>query len=131
MAEPVRVRTVRTQGEFFGLMGARPVAGRLYPADASREGGTPREAVLGYAFWREHYGGDPAVVGRTIRLNDVPREIVGVAGPALRYPRGADLYLPLPMDSDFQSPRQWGRWTMTAVGRVRPGVTPERLRAVG
>ncbi|GJG88981.1 hypothetical protein tb265_41620 [Gemmatimonadetes bacterium T265] len=128
-AEPLRVRTARTQGEFFGLMGARPAAGRLYAADASRGGGAPRIAVLGYAFWREHYGGDPAVVGRTIRLNDVTREIVGVAGPALRYPRGTDLYLPSPMDSDFQSPRQWSRWTMTAIGRVRPGVTTERLRA--
>lgn len=129
-AEPVRVHTARTQGEFFGLMGApRPAAGRLYAADASRGIGTPHVAVLGYAFWREHYGGDPAVVGRTIRLNEVSREIVGVAAPALRYPRGTDVYLPSPMDSDFQSPRQWNRWVMTTIGRVRPGVTPERLHA--
>ncbi len=126
-AEPVRVLTTRTLGDYFGLMDAQAVVGRLYPASASRAAGAPLVAVLGYAFWREHYGGDPGVVGRTIRLNGRPVEVVGVAAPTLRYPRGADLYLPLPIDSSFQ--QQWGRWNVTTIARTRPGITPERLEA--
>jgi predicted permease len=119
------VLAVRTLGDYFGLMDGAPVAGRLYSAAASREPGGQDVAVLAHAFWREHFGGDPGAVGRTIRLNGLPYRIVGVAGPALRYPREADVFVPFPVDSNYAGQR--GRWTMTAIGRVRPGVAPERL----
>ena len=125
--EPLRVRTARTQGAFFALMGAGAAAGRLYPPDASRDAGAPAVAVLGHRLWRERFGGDPAVVGRTVRLNGVPLEVVGVASASLRYPRAVDLYLPSPADTNAQ--RAWGRWTMVTIARVRPGLTPERLQA--
>lgn len=126
-AEPRRVQTVLTLGDFFGVWGAGAAAGRLYPAVTSRTPGAPQAAVLSYAFWREHFGGERAVVGRTIRLDGVPLEVVGVAGASLRYPRGADVYLPYPVNSSFA--RQRGRLVMTTIARVRPGVTADRLAA--
>ncbi len=125
--EPQRVRIASTVGDFFGLLEARAAAGRLYPPGASRDPGAQRGVVLGYAFWREHFGGDPGVVGRTIRLDGLPQEVVGVAGPSLGYPRGVDVYRPFPVDSS--STQQWSVDIMTVIGRVRPGVTPERLSA--
>ena len=125
--EPVRVRTARTLGDFFGLMDAGATIGRLYQPEASRAPGAPAVAVLGYGLWREHFGGDPGVVGRTIRLGGLPLEVVGVADASLRYPRGVDVYVPSPMDSSVR--QQWGRWAMTTIARVRPGVTPAGLTA--
>src|ERR1043166_5465204 len=59
-------------GEFFSGLGVGPLLGRvLTPADDRRGCGVAR-AVLSYAFWQRHYGGDPTVVGRTIALNAHP-----------------------------------------------------------
>ena len=126
-AEPQRVRIASTVGDFFGLLEARPAAGRLYTPAASRDPSALQVVVLGYAFWREHFGGDPRIVGRTIRLDGLPLEVVGVAGPSLGYPCGVDVYRLFPVDSS--TGQQWSVDIMTAIGRVRPGVTPERLSA--
>jgi predicted permease len=125
--EPERVRTARTLGDWFGMMGTTAARGRLYAADASRDPARHQTVVLSHAFWRRHFGGDPAVVGRSVRLNGRPFEVVGVADAALRYPRGVDLFVPFPVDSAFAQQR--GRLGMTAIGRVRPDVVPARLDA--
>ena len=125
--EPDRVVAVRTLGDYFGLMGSTAAVGRLFSAAASREPGGQGVAVLGHTFWRAHFGGDPAVVGRTIRLNGRGYQVLGVAAPGLRYPREADLFVPFPVDSQYA--RQRGRWVMTAIGRVRADVPPARLDA--
>ncbi|MBV9879256.1 MAG: ABC transporter permease [Gemmatirosa sp.] len=124
-AEPARVAAARTVGDFFGLLGGRAAVGRLYAADQSR-GGRSQVVVLSYGFWKDRFGGDPAVVGRSIRLSGVPYEIVGVAAPTLRYPRIADLWTPFPVDSTLS--QMHGQLVMLAVGELRPGVTDAHLR---
>jgi predicted permease len=65
-------------GNYFGVLGVAPAAGRvLVPGDDERNG--PVVVVLSYAFWQSRFGGDPSVVGKTIRVNNVPATIVGVA----------------------------------------------------
>jgi predicted permease len=125
--EPERVRTARTLGDWFGMMGTAATRGRLYAADASRDPARQQTVVLSHAFWRRHFGGDPSVVGRSVRLNGRPFEIVGVADAALRHPRGVDLFVPYPVDSTFAQQR--GRLGITAIGRVRPDVVPARVDA--
>lgn len=131
--EPARVRVTRTLGGYFALLGATAARGQLYDAAASRDPARRRTAVLTHAFWQRHFGGDPGVVGRTVRLNGDVYEIVGVAGPTLRFPRAADLYVPYPVDSTFAQSRS--RLVMVTIARVRPGVAPARvdaaLQAVG
>ncbi|HEY0779553.1 MAG TPA: ABC transporter permease [Gemmatirosa sp.] len=124
-AEPRRVKTASTLGDFFGLMNATAATGRFYAPDASRTASAQDVAVLSYGFWRDHFGGDPAIVGRTIRLDGQPLAVVGVAGPSLGYPRGADVYRPFPMNAKTQ--QDWGVLEMTAIARVRADVTPARL----
>jgi putative ABC transport system permease protein len=122
--EPARVGAARTLGDFFGLFDARAVVGRLYGADQSTAG-RERVVVLSYGFWQDHFGGDRAVVGRTIQLSGLPYEIIGVAAPTLRYPRAADVWAPYPVDSTLS--QQHGRLNMLVVGKLQPGVTTERL----
>src|SRR5256886_7652954 len=65
-------------GEFFDTLGVSAVVGRTF-APSDDKPGTSGVAVLGYGYWQSAFGGDPAVVGRTIWLNNAPVTIVGVA----------------------------------------------------
>ena len=74
---PKGVAAGRVTGDFFPLLGVRPLAGRdILPTDA--QPGSQPVAVLTYSLWRGVFGGDPNVIGRKIMLNEEPCEIVGV-----------------------------------------------------
>ena len=73
--------------DFFQTLGVRPELGRAFiPGEEDRDPGAHAVAVLGYGFWKDRFGGDPAVIGRTITLNGHPFEVVGVAPPDFRSP---------------------------------------------
>jgi predicted permease len=84
-------------GEFFDTLGVRAAVGRTF-APSDDKPGTSGVAVLGYGYWQSAFGGDPAVVGRTIWLNNVPVTIVGVAAeefPGLDPATARPIWLPL------------------------------------
>lgn len=66
-------------GEFFATLGVHAAAGRLLSSDDVRPETPVPVVVIGYEFWQHHFHGDPGVVGTTIRLNDFPLQVVGVA----------------------------------------------------
>ncbi len=72
---------------FFPLLGARPQVGRFFTSDDDRPGAAPA-AVLGYAYWRRHFAGDPAAVGRTLEIGKLRYAVIGVAPEGFN---GADL----------------------------------------
>ncbi len=84
-------------GDFFGTLGVVPALGRfLTPSDDMP--GAPPVAVISYGYWQRAFGAEPAVVGRTIFLNNVPVTIVGVAGkefPGLDLDQTHSIWLPL------------------------------------
>jgi predicted permease len=115
---------------YFGILGVRPILGRTFA-----ETWAP-ETVLSYRFWRNRFGGDPAVLGRTIRLNTRSFTIVGVAPPEFYgTTRGRDfeLYLPmLPAGVElpelsilFAGPEDW----VDVMARLRPGATTAAAEA--
>jgi len=125
--EPQRIAAAATLGEFFGVFGVRPHIGNLYRPENS-ENGNHDVVVLSYAFWRDVAGADPRIVGTTIRLNDRAYKVVGVASPEFRYPRTAQLWMPSQITPKMRG--AGGRFSqyLTAVARVRPGITLEQLR---
>ena len=70
-------------GDYFAALGVRPVLGRLLTREDAPLDGRPsaQVAVLSYGCWRQRFGGDPHVLGRTIRVNAIPVTIVGVTPP--------------------------------------------------
>ena len=82
--EPERVAGLAVTPNVPGILGVRPVVGRLFRPDDGAPGGG-RTVLLGEEFWRDRYGADPAVVGSTIRLNEAPATVIGVL------PAAADL----------------------------------------
>ena len=112
----------------FKTLGVSPMRGRDFtPAED-----TPGAALvveISDTLWRQRYGGDPAIVGRTIRISDIPGTIVGVMPDGMHFPFNADIWLPIgTMPAALtQQPRQARGYF--AVGRLATGVTVEQSRA--
>ncbi|HEU5402964.1 MAG TPA: ABC transporter permease [Terriglobales bacterium] len=128
-------------GNFYAALGAAPFLGRLIgPQDVDPNSETPIPvAVLGYDYWRLRYGGDPSVIGKTIKIEEVPFTIIGVtrsgfAGMTADIP--FEIAVPFPTEQlieghkDVQKhlQRRDGLW-YDAAGRLKPGVTLEQARA--
>jgi putative ABC transport system permease protein len=116
-------------GWMFSDFGLRPAAGRLLTEDDDR---TPRAhpyAVLSYEYWKNRFGGDPKVVGRTFRMGNDLYEIVGVAPERFTGTEPGtmiDIFLPTMMHPAVTRPDE--TW-MRTLARVRPGIAFEPLRA--
>ena len=80
--------------EFFALLGARPVLGRLLGSD-DHAASAPPVAVMSYKLWQRRYGGDRAIIGRSVSVDSVPTTIVGVLPNGAVYPGFADLWTPI------------------------------------
>jgi predicted permease len=127
LGEPQRLGGVQTMGEFFTVFGVRPYIGRLYRPEDSVEG-SPRVVVLSYTAWQEIAGGDRAIVGRSIELNGLRHEVIGVLPPEFAFPRAAQIYLPLSLTERVLSRPQRHSLNYTVIARLRPDVTAEQLR---
>ncbi len=91
---PQRIAGCYISAGAFRLLGAAPAIGREFTS-ADEAPGTPLVAVIGQAVWLARYGGDPSVVGRTVRLDGKPATIVGVMPDGFRFPAQANLWLPI------------------------------------
>lgn len=79
---------------FLGVLGARPILGRLLGPEDERPG-TSLAAVITYSFWRSQFAGDPSAVGRTLETGDGSYTVVGVLPPGAGYPAWAQVYTSL------------------------------------
>jgi predicted permease len=116
--DPERVPTGAVTGNVFALLGVKAHVGRTLTAEDSRPG-APDVAVISEGLWRRRFGGDPAIVGRSITLEGKPATVVGVMPASFQFPGAASLWVPL-MDDAVSSAR--GRW-LTVIGRLQPGAT--------
>ena len=117
-------------GNFFQVMGLAPVAGRLL--DARDDGtGVPPVAVLTHAFWMQRFGGDPAIIGKPLRLGGKAVTVVGVVQPAPYFPSRYDALLNMVMSEHHTSAMMVHGRThrMTEmVARLASGATVEQAR---
>src|SRR5262245_48837095 len=112
--EPERIGCIRASANLLPMLGAKLVSGRLFEA-AEDTPGRPAAAILSYATWTRRYGGDPGVLGRTIRLNDQPFQIAGILDARFSLPRevlptlgvaeDGDVFLPLPLAASARTDR--------------------------
>jgi len=136
-------RTERTMGvmvsaNFFQTYGVNPALGRAFIPGVEDVGpGEHQVVVLGYGYWQSRFGGDPEVLGTTLVLNGHPFEIVGVAPQEFKGPMTfADIpiFVPIMMQRELVPGYDWlesrGNNMMSAVGRMREGVTLEQVRQV-
>jgi len=125
---PERVEVVPVTANFFPLLGVDPIHGRHFDAAEDMPGG-PKVVMLNYGLWQRRYGGDAAIVGRTIRLDGVDQTVVGVLPSNFHLWLPAEAFLitdaqiwkPLQFDYTRQPPRNFTFFTV--FGRLKPGVT--------
>ena len=82
--EPEQVSGVRVTASYFDVLGARPALGRTFTPDEEQPG-RDRAVVLSHGLWTRRYGADPALVGRTIRVDGEARTVIGVMPPDFRF----------------------------------------------
>ncbi|MBL9215350.1 MAG: ABC transporter permease [Opitutaceae bacterium] len=119
-----RVDVARVSPDFFSTLGVALQLGRPFREEEATQQ-TQRVAILTDRCWRERFNADPQVIGRTLRVNEVAREIVGVLPADFRFLSStAQLYLPLASDPQSRSPaaRHSGN-SIEMIARLRPGVT--------
>ncbi len=122
--EELRIGLVTT--DFFEVLGAGAAQGRTFTA--ADEGAAPT-MVLSHALWQRRFGGDPSVVGSTIRVSDGQRTIVGIMPPGFRTMMPPDSNIPddlqawLPLESSWFGEAPRGQRFLRVVARMRPDVT--------
>ena len=124
-------------GNFFSVLGVKPEAGRLFlPAEYGDAPGAYPVAVISDRYWRSHFGADPSIVGKTIRINQHELTLVGVAAPAFHgsIPATAfDLWVPYMQVAELSGVQPWmlrDRHTrnMLGIARLKSGVTADQAR---
>ncbi len=115
---------------FFETLGATPLHGRTIAAE-DQLAGRQHVALLGHGIWRDRFGGDPGIVGRTIQLNGQSFEVIGVMPEHFAYPaeRGLDVWLPLALFGPDYIGRARRAAFQGVVARLRPGATADQLEA--
>jgi predicted permease len=129
--EPVHVQAGVISGNYFEVLGLAPVLGRLTSAQDDGPAAAP-VAVLSHTFWMQHYGGDPTVIGRRVRINDMASTIVGIVQRTPQYPTKTDLFVNMVTSPHHLSAtmKQGRTHRMTEVfARLAPNATVEQARA--
>ncbi len=125
-------------GNYFDVLGVRPALGRAFLPEEDRTPGTHPVVVVSHAFWQSRLGGDPQLVGKTIRLNNQQYTIVGVAPSGFRgmdAPFAPVVWIPVMMTEATMTVRRTPLplndrgHEFAAIGRLKPGVSIEQAQA--
>jgi putative ABC transport system permease protein len=126
-AEPVRA--TRVSSNFFDTLGVAPAFGHAF-SSANEQPGSDDVAVLSHGLWQHQFAGDPAVLGKTFRLNHRTYTVVGVMPLQFAYPVAIQLWLPLALTPAEQNNR--ADLSIYAIARLNPSAThAQALAAVG
>lgn len=123
--EPRRIELTPANPELFPLLGVKPLIGRTFTREDVK---TTNTVVISYALWQSQFGGERAIVGRTVRLDGKPYTILGVMPAAFQFPaRTVEAWTPLIFTPDDMQDR--GNNYLNVVARLRDGVTVDKARA--
>ncbi len=125
---PEQFQGVYQSANLFQLIGVRPALGRDLRPEDDHPGAAP-VALLGGGIWKNRYGSDPAVIGRTIKVNSVVVTVIGIMPPDFKFPFNTDIWIPLSVLPAEARDAKRGVRNFQAIGRLAPGVTLEQARA--
>lgn len=123
---PDRFNAAYVTANAFPLLNLSPSLGRLPSADDDRPGGEPI-VLLGSDAWRQRYGGDPQILGRSVLINGSPATVVGIIPERSGFPSAASVWLPLGQFPELKGGRS--ARPLNVVGRLRNGVGEESVRS--
>lgn len=123
-AEPRRLELARATPDLLPLLGVKPLLGRVFTAEDVEKG---ELVVLSHALWQSQFGGDPQVIGRSVRLDGAPHVVIGVMPPSFQFPsRSTEAWTSLVLrEEDFENR---GDTYLEVLARLRPGISAEQAR---
>jgi len=134
--EPEVILGMSVTAEYFTVLGLEPARGRFFTAEETPIPGSPALAVISHGLWMRRFGGDPTILGRTLRINGEPAAVIGVAPPGFSghlAVLSVDAWVPLGMTGAGLTSRDtladWRSHMLLAIGRLAPGVSVPAARA--
>src|SRR5271165_2166271 len=129
--DPERVRTGVVSANYFELFGIQPLLGRTFLPDDDKQDAPP-VLLLSYEYWKNNFGSDPGIVGKTFEMNDKVHTVVGVLPPVPQYPNENDVYMAssaCPFRSNKMHLEDRDMRMIEVFGRVKPGMTVAQANA--
>ncbi len=115
--DPLRLAGTRVTASFFDTFSVRPELGRTFNESEDQPSG-PLAVVLSNGLWGDLFGADPAILGKSLRLNGRLHEVIGVMPAGFRYPAAAQLWVPLQADSGSTDRQAY----LQVTGKLRVGL---------
>ena len=139
--ETERIPAEIVTGNYFSVLGVKPILGRAFLPDEDRTLGAHPVVVLSYGLWQRRFGGDPGLVGRTITLNGYSFTVIGIVprnfrGTVLDWSIPPEIWAPMMMYREavpafvgIDPLHRWGMDWLLVTGRLKPGVALAQARA--
>ena len=125
-----QLRGLHASASLFDVLGVKPAIGRTFTA-ADDAPGAPNAVVLSHRIWTRNFGGDPAVLGRSILLNGVSYTVIGVMSEGFHFPpfwaNRAEIYATPAYRAALANDRRMS--TLRVFARLKPGVSLEQAQA--
>lgn len=126
-AQPEQVQGLQVTDGTLPILGVRPTLGRLF-TQRDDSPNMPQTVILTYGFWQRHFGGDAAVVGRTLKLDGTLHEIIGILPANFVFMDRSDVDVVVPAQMD-RSNTTLGAFNANGLARLKPGVTLQQATA--
>ena len=123
---PERLPGFQITSGFFEALSVRPALGRTFVRD-DETFGRHHVVIISDALWKRRFDADPSVIGRSVIVDGVPNEIVGVMPPRFAFPDGAEIWAPISFDPK-SAPTRTARY-LTPIGRIKSGSTLEAVQS--
>ena len=117
---PERIQGFLVTANFLDTTGMKPIMGRNFLPEENQPG-KGAVAVITHSLWQRRFGGDPNILNKTITINSITRTVVGVMPERFNFPKGAEVYAPLPMTPEVMKSR--GDHSYYVLGRLKPGAS--------
>jgi predicted permease len=123
---PERVQGFLVTGNFLDTVGTKPLLGRGF-LEEENQPGKDAVAIISYSLWQRSFGGDPNIVNKQITLNSISRTVIGVMPPRFNFPKGAEVYAPIPLTPELKKNRSSHSYYV--IGRLKSGTTSQAAQA--
>ena len=124
--EPEELPARKVSGNFWSVLGAQPLLGRVFTEDEDTRGS--RVVVISYGLWQRRFGASPDVLGRTITLNDSSYQVIGIMPREFYFMPARDVDIWMPTSFSPAMLNNWGWHDVHCVARLKPGVSLNQAR---
>jgi putative ABC transport system permease protein len=126
-AIPERISCGVVSAEFFPLLGVPPSVGRTFLPEEHRPGSN-QVVVISHDLWLRRYGGNPSLIGTTVKLDQAPYTIIGIMPAGLQLPDDCDLWIPLALDDEMLRLKDQS-FGLRVMARLRQGIKIDQAQA--